>query len=84
MIRNDLHNPKYWYEQIRSKDELLTRLKIQLQETEGKAKGYEEISVKRSNLSDLAEQKYEGLKQELHYLRERNASLESNNALKDK
>ena len=79
-----MHNPRYWYEQIRTKDELINRLRISLQETEGKAKGYEEISVKRSNLSDLAEQKYELAMKENHYLRERNASLESSNVLKEK
>ena len=42
-----LQNPKFWYEKIREKDQEINRLKLMMNESDGKLKAYEEIANKR-------------------------------------
>lgn len=63
-----LQNPKFWYEKIREKDQEITRLKVMVNEAEGKKKAYDEIATKRQKEIERMEFQFKRVTEEADFL----------------
>lgn len=63
-----LQNPKFWYEKIREKDQEINRLKLMMNESDGKSKAYVEIASKRQKEIERMEYQYKRVADEADFL----------------